>query len=303
MIELQEVTSLSDKHVHSHDSTSRRLIISVFLNLFITAAEVVGGFLSGSLSLLSDALHNLTDSTALLISYFARRIARKERDSVFTYGYKRAEVVASVINVTVLLSVTILLLKEALEKLLSRYAINTELMLWVAIVGLAGNVITALILYSGSKENLNVRSAFLHIMSDALSSVAVIVGSLLIRSFGWWFVDPLITLAIVAYVVLESLHILREGLKIVMQAVPSGISVEEIKEAIESLDMVKDAHHIHIWSSDGKDLYVECHATITENVKSLDRCIDEIEEKLKSLGVKHVTVQLEEGRCSERENC
>jgi len=103
--------------------------------------------------------------------------------------------------------------------------------------------------------------------------------------------------------VVESIHILGDSLKIVMQAVPQGISVEEVKKTIESLDMVKDAHHIHIWSSDGKDVYVECHATISEDSKSIDACIDEIEKKLNSLGIKHVTVQLEEGRCGERKGC
>lgn len=299
----EEVFPVGTHDRNLHDSTGMRLMISVIFNLGITAAETVGGLLSGSLSLLSDALHNFTDAMALVISCVARHIAKRERDSVFTYGYKRAEVVASIINVTVLLSISVLLFKEAVAKILNRYTVDTDVMLWVAIVGLVGNLATAAILFPKSKRNLNVKSAFLHIVSDALSSIAVIVGGLLIKFRGWWFVDPLITFAIVVYVVVGSIHILGESLRIVMQAVPKGISVEEVKKAIESLDMVKDAHHIHIWSSDGKDVYVECHATLSDSSKSIDACIDEIEKKLDNLGIRHVTVQLEEGRCWERREC
>jgi len=300
----QKAVFLVENHDYNlHDSTGTRLMISVLFNLGVTAAEIVGGLLSDSLSLLSDALHNFTDAMTLVISYVARHIAKREKDSVFTYGHERAKVVASIINVTVFLSISVLLFKEAVAKILNRYTIDTDLMLWVAFVGLVGNFATATILLSKSKRNPNVRSTFLHIVSDALSSMAVVVGGLLIKFHGWWFVDPLIAFAIVAYVVVGFIHILGESLRIVMQAVSKGISVEEVKKTIESLDMVKDGHHIHIWSSDGKDVYVECHATLSDSSKSIDTCIDKIEKKPNSLGIKHVTVQLEEGHCRERKEC
>ncbi|MGC9384942.1 MAG: cation diffusion facilitator family transporter [Kosmotogaceae bacterium] len=278
-----------------NESMSKRIFFSIILNLLISIAELVGGFLSGSLALISDSLHNFADTSSLIISYFAQLISKKERTKKYTYGFKRIEIIATLINTTALLAVAIFLLKEAITKLLNPAAINSNLMISIAIVGLAGNLITVFLLRSGIKESLNIRSAFVHILSDTLSSVFVIAGGILISLYGWFIVDPLLTLVVISYIVYQSVHLLIESFSIIMQATPKEITVDDIKQTVEDLDFVDDVHHIHIWTTNGQDVLVECHVLIENfDQNKLDYFLSQIKKKLSGIGVDHTTIQIEQ---------
>ncbi|ABR31098.1 cation transporter [Thermosipho melanesiensis] len=286
-------------HEHHHDVVERKLIFSVIFNFLITASEIIGGIVSGSLALISDALHNLSDTGALLISYFARKISKKPVDNKYTYGYKRAELVASVINITVLLSISFSLILEGIKKILSPVQINTSIMLIVAYVGLVGNLLTAILLSSHSKENLNLKSAFLHILSDMFSSVGIIITGHVMSYYNIWILDPIITFVISGYIIIESIKILKESIRVVMQGIPKGVDLDKVKKIIQNFSFVKDVHHIHVWSLDGIELYLEMHVTV--DGKDYDDYLRRIKETLKEHGFRHSTIQLEQINCGE--NC
>ncbi|RLL85034.1 cation diffusion facilitator family transporter [Mesotoga sp. H07pep.5.4] len=293
----------SNGHHHGNSfASNRKLIFSVFLNLTISITEVFGGLFSGSLALISDSLHNFGDTSSLFVSFIARKISRKERNSTYTYGYKRAEIIGATLNTIFLLAIAVFLFAEAIRKLLSPAEIKGELMFWVAIVGLVGNVITAFLLFSESKQNLNIRSAFIHIVSDTLSSVFVIIASLIIIRYDFLLLDPLLTIVVGAYICYQSIHLLKKTMQILMQGIPDDHSIEMVRTELEKLDFVHNAHHIHIWTSDGSDIYVEAHVQLTkeaENSKvSLDSYLEKVEQVLKQLRINHSTIQIENGRCN-----
>jgi cobalt-zinc-cadmium efflux system protein len=295
-------------HSHSHVSpgtSERRLALSLVLNLVITLAEVAGGLFSNSLALLSDAVHNLSDASSLGVSWLAKRISRMERTPAHSFGFKRAEVLASLVNTVALVGIGIFLLVEAVRKFLHPEPVVGGIMLAVAVVGLLGNLFTAWLLHSGSKESLNIRSAYLHIVMDTLSSVGVIAAALLMMAFGWYWLDPLLTLAVSLYVLRESWPLLKTSIHILMQGTPEGIQIEPLIEEVESRPEVVDMHHVHLWTTDGNELFLEAHVTVCEEARSrTDELLALLSERLRDhFGIGHVTLQLEfaccvGGRCS-----
>lgn len=191
-------------HGHSHEGMKSRIVFSIVLNFVITLAEVVGGILSGSLALLSDSLHNFSDAMSLLASYLAIRIGERERNEKYTFGYKRAEILVTFVNSAVLVGVALFLLVEAYKRFGDPNPIDTDLMLVVAAIGLLANLLSVLLLHGHVHGSINVRSAYLHLVSDTLSSVAVVASGLAIRYYDPLWIDPLVTILI-------SLYILREG--------------------------------------------------------------------------------------------
>ncbi|MBT1247584.1 MULTISPECIES: cation diffusion facilitator family transporter [unclassified Thermosipho (in: thermotogales)] len=286
-------------HKHSHDVVEKKLAFSVGFNLIITVSEVIGGLISGSLALVSDALHNLSDTGALLTSYFARKISKKPRDRKYTYGYKRSELVASIINIVVLLSISFTIILEGVKKLVYPSEINTLVMLVIAYIGLFGNLFTAALLFVHRKENLNLKSAFLHIFSDMFSSIGIIVTGHIMKYYNLWILDPIITFVIAGYIIFESIHILKESIRIVMQGIPEGVDLNRVKKLLEEFDFVENVHHLHIWSLDGHTLYLETHVRV--NGEEYDRYLGEMKGLLKKNGFFHSTIQLESKECNE--NC
>jgi len=289
-------------HEHHHDTSSmtdKKLFWSVFLNLTITAAEFIGGFISNSLALLSDATHNLNDSMAILISYIARKISKKQKDEIRTYGYKRVEILAAFLNTVFLIAIAAILIFEGIDKLMNPGEINGQLMLWVSVVGLAGNLITAILLFRDSKENLNLKATFIHIMSDTLSSVMIIVGAIFIMNYNWYILDPIFTFVISTYILFESFNLIKEISNILVQGKPADIDTFKIKEEIEKLSYVENVHHIHVWTTDGIDLYFEGHVALEQECDyKLDSYIKEINKILEEkFSINHSTIQLEQKLC------
>lgn len=290
-------------HSHSHGisagTSEGRLLLSLVLNLTITLAEVVGGIMSNSLALLSDAVHNLSDTSSLGISWLARRIAAKERTPSHSFGFKRAEVLASLVNTVALVGIGLFLLVEAGRKFYHPEPVVGGVMLVVAVIGLLGNLFTAWLLHGDSKESLNIRSAYLHIVMDTLSSVGVIAAAILMMLFGWYWLDPLLTLVVSLYVLRESWPLLKTSVHILMQGTPEGIDVKKIIAAVEERNDVIDMHHVHIWTTDGKELFLEAHVTLCDSMKnSTDGMLESISRQIRDVfSISHVTLQIEFGAC------
>lgn len=273
--------------------------ISIFLNLTITLAEFVGGIISNSLSLLSDALHNLNDTASLAISLVARKISKKDANQDKTFGYKRAEIIGAFINLITLVIIALFLIKEGIERFYNPQPIDGLVMFIVAGIGLLGNVITAVLLYKSSDENINIRSAYIHIMSDALSSVGVIVAGWLILEYQLYILDTILTLAIAAYILVQSYHMLKETINILMESTPQDIDIDEVTSAMAGVSDVLDIHHVHVWRLDEDNILLESHVVIDENhLGDMERIKSNLKDVLETnFDIHHSTLEFEFEPC------
>jgi len=292
------------KHKHEHDTnilSGKKIFWVIILNGTITAVEIVGGIVSGSLALLSDALHNLSDTIAIGLTYFANKIARKPKDSKRTYGYKRAEIISAFINSSVLFAISILLIIEAFKRFKAPEIINGNLMIIVALIGLIANLISVLLLEKDSHENLNIKSSYLHLLSDTISSVGVLIGGIAIKLWGVIWIDPIITMAISIYIMVKTWQVIKKTIDILMQSAPK-LNYEKIKEDIETFDNVKNIHHIHAWMINEKTINFEAHIDIEDMYLSkVEDICNNIEHYLKkNHGINHVTLQAEVDKCKDK---
>ena len=291
--------------MHSGDGHDKRLAVSIGLNLLITIAEVVGGILSGSLALLSDALHNFNDTVSQAISYAARFVARRDADSRLTFGYGRFEVVAAFFNLVTLFLVALLLAKEGFERLFDPQPVRGGLMLAVAAVGLLVNVLSALLLRGGARHSLNIKSAYLHIVTDAISSVAVIAGAILMLQFGFRRVDPVLTILISVYIMVQGYGMLRKTTGILMNSTPPWIDLDEVTRTIAETDGVRETHHVHVWLMEERSAALEAHVVIDrEDMEAMERIKHRIKERLESdFGIRHSTLEFEHQGIVDTSNC
>ena len=289
------------KTIYKHkDSKESRLIISAGLNFATTAVQIVGGIFSGSLSLISDALHNLSDTVALVISFLAVRLAKRKNTETQTFGYKRAEILAALFNACALVIVSVFLFKEAFARFNHPHPINITLMLIVASVGLIANIISVFLLKAHAHEDLNVRAAYVHLFSDFLSSIAVIIGACAILASKAYWIDPALTILIGIYVLKEGYKIIGESTHILMQHVPKGISLRDIQGQVEGIDGIEDIHHAHVWAVTERDIHFEAHINISHDMPVSETCllVKQVEEVLKrSFAITHVTLQIEFNSC------
>jgi cobalt-zinc-cadmium efflux system protein len=292
-------------HHHGHEApvSGIRLLVTLVMNLIITVVEIAGGLLSGSLSLISDALHNFSDGVAVIISYIAIKLNQRPKNLHYTFGLKRAQIIAAIINAGVLVVISLYLFLEAYRRFVSPEPIEAGIMVAVAFIGLFANTAGTLLLRDGAKDNMNIRSAYLHLLSDAVSSVGVIAGGAAIYLWNIAWVDPLLTVLISLYILKESFHILKKALNIVLMAVPENISIAEISEKLQSIEGIKNIHHIHLWQMDEKDIHFEAHADIVDRmVSETTSLLDEISRILReSFGINHVTIQFECDACEVKE--
>lgn len=299
-------------HTHNHQSHVHRegevrLVLSIILNLIITVAQVIGGILSGSLALLSDALHNLSDTTSLATSLIALRIAQRRPDPRRTFGYRRAQIIGAFINLVTLALIALYLIYEAVERLLDPQTIDGSIMLVIATIGLLANIFTALLLHRQSRNNLNIRSAFIHIVMDAVSSVGVILGGLVIIYFELYIVDALLTVAISFYILFHTYQLLRQTIRILMQSTPAGLDYESLMEDVRSIDGVQDVHHVHIWQLDENNINLEAHVVINKcDLEEMESIKEKVKQRMRDLfQINHSTLEFEFVRCDvcEDDNC
>ena len=288
-------------HHHGKDQTEGRLWISIILNFIITAAEFICGIISGSLALLSDALHNLNDTTSLGISLVARKISKKEANRDKTFGYKRAEIIGAFVNLITLVIIALFLIKEGVERFYNPQPIDGMVMFIVAIIGLLGNVITAILLYRDSTENLNLRSAYIHILSDAFSSVGVIIAGILILWYQLYIIDTILTLIIAGYILWHSYYMLRQTINILMESTPADIQIPNVQQAMTEVNGVLDIHHLHVWRLDEKNILLESHVVIDEDNMGHMESIKSSLKKLLSTNfdIHHSTLEFEFEPCEE----
>jgi len=294
-------------HHHTHgaekDISQRNLLASAILNLGITVAEIAGGLISNSLALLSDAMHNLGDTSAVVIAYFANRISKKDYSDKKTFGYKRIEILAALLNAVVLLVIIVYLFIEAFHRLKSPEPIKGRIMFVVAVIGFAGNLVSVLLLKRDSVRNINVRAAYLHLLGDTVSSVLVILSAVLIYFFRLFWIDPLVTIFLGLYLLKGTWEILRQALGILMQETPQGLDLAAIKKELESLPEIDNIHHVHAWNLTDREIHFECHVDLRKDVKVSET--DSINEKIRTLlttrfGIAHVTVQHEYNCCGDK---
>ena len=288
-------------HGHHHEEIkSQHLIWAILLNLLITIIEVIGGFFSNSLALISDALHNLSDTFTILISYFAFTIGKKKSTSISTFGFKRIEILAAFFNSMILIIVCIYISLKAYERFMHPEEIKTFPMLIVATFALIANISAVFIIKTDSQKNINIKSAYLHLLGDVFSSIAVIAGSIFIYFYKIYWIDPLITVLISIFIIQGLLPIIIKSIKILMQISPQGIDISKIKEDVEKIPEVKNLHHIHVWSLGDNDVYFEGHIVVNSdiNISKVDDIRLAVENILKQTHlVNHVTLQVELNYC------
>ena len=290
-------------HNSAEDTSEKNLFITMALNFFITVAEVIGGIISGSLSLISDALHNFSDGFAIIITYVAMRLSKRPKTSKYTFGLKRAEIIAAIINASTLIIISFFLIKEAIDRFSNPTPITGSLMLIVASLGLIANVAGTLLLKKGSANNLNIRAAYFHLLSDAVSSLAVIIGALFIILYKIYWIDPLLTVLISIYILKETYEIVKESVDILMMSNPEGIDLNAIKNIVEKIPGVINIHHIHLWKLNDNDTHFEAHIEVEDMAVSKTIEIQkQIEHKLHDkYEINHTTLQFECGACDEDE--
>lgn len=287
----------SHSHAHDHkDLKGRNLLLSIVLNTIITVAQAVGGVISGSLSLLSDALHNFSDVISLLVSYIADRYSKKEASIDKTFGYKRAEIIAAFINSASLLVVAVYLIYEAVLRFFNPQSIESDYVIWLAVLGIAANGFSVLLLRKDAKENMNMRSAYLHLLTDMSASVAVLVGGLLMKFYQWFWVDSILTVLIAIYLLFVGYDLLKKSFRVLMLYTPKDVNLEKISQAICKFKEIDNVHHMHVWLLNEKELHLEAHlefnADITLSV--FDEISGRVEEMLyHDFGINHVNLQPE----------
>ncbi|QDO93186.1 cation transporter [Formosa sediminum] len=289
--------SSAHNHTHNHPNLKgRNLIISILLNVLITLSQVIGGLISGSLALLSDALHNFTDVVSLIVSYVATRLSKQKASISRTFGYKRAEILAAFINATTLIVIAILLIIEAYKRFFNPEPIGTNLVIWLSILGILSNGFSVLLLKNDAKSNLNMRSAYIHLFTDMMASVAVLIGGLLMKYFEMFWVDSVLTFLIGLYLIWVGYDLLITSTRMLMLFTPSHINVKDVVRTINKLPKVKTLHHVHIWNLNDDELHLEAHLDFKENI-SLTQFNDillQIETVLHdNFNINHVNIQPE----------
>ncbi len=298
---------MSHGHYH-HDNESMsdsRLWWAVAVNVILTAAQVIGGVIAGSLALVADALHNLSDAAALGIALVARKVSRKPPDEVRTFGYQRAQIIGAIINLTTLILVGLYLIFEAVMRLFERNPIDGWIVVWLAGLALVVDVITAILTYKMSKGSLNIKAAFIHNLSDALASVGVMVAGTLIILYEWYWTDLAVTLAISTYILWHGSVAMKKTVNILMQGVPEDLEPEDVVSSIKTIEGVQEIHHLHIWQIDEHHRSLEAHVVV--NIDSLVHLEDvkcEIKTHIaEAFDIMHSTLEFEPERQPRSSEC
>lgn len=284
---------------HHHGGSTRMLGYALAITTIFALVEVVGGLLSGSLALLSDAGHMFTDVLALALSLGAAVVAGRQATEKHTFGFLRAEILVALLNGIALVGISFLVLREAVVRVSHPQEVNADLMLVVAVAGTAANLLGMALLHRGSKENLNVRGAFLHMMGDLLSSFGVIAAALIIRFFGWQAADPLISVAIAVIILIGAYRLISQSVSILLEAVPEHIELREVEEAMNSVDGVLLVHDLHVWTLSSGVYALSGHVVVRDQqVSACSPVLRELEKMLEErFQIGHTTLQIESEVC------
>lgn len=268
------------------------------LNVLITVAQFIGGVLSGSLALLSDALHNFSDVMSLLISYYAHKLSHRPQNFQQTFGFKRAEILAALFNASVLIAISFYLIVESVERFFHPQPIASVWVIILAAFGIIINGLSAWLLHQDADQNLNIRSAYLHLLGDLMTSFAVLLGGLMIYLYGWPWIDPLLSFAISIYLIRSSYEIIRESGGMLMQFAPADVSVQNIIDKVAKFEAIESIHHIHLWQLDDKTVFLEARLNFREDMclSAVSTIINDLSHALEAIGISHTTFQCETGK-------
>lgn len=287
-------------HSHTHDHgvlSGKRLLFSILLNILITIAQVIGGIISGSLALISDAVHNLSDVISLVISYGANLLSNKKKQTQYqTFGYKRAEIIAAFVNSASLIVIAVFLAIEAVRRFSKPQEIMSEVVIWLAFIAILGNGLSVLLLRKDAGHNMNMRAAYLHLISDLLTSVAVLAGGILMKYFGVYWLDAILTIIISIYLLFMSWSIFLDSLKILMLFAPKDLNIEDIQKEILTINEIQNIHHVHVWHLNDKDIHFEAHIEFKEDIKlsEFDGICSQVEKILSDkFSINHSNLQPE----------
>jgi len=280
---------------HKYEVRGKNLGFAIVLNVGITLAQAIGGIISGSMALLSDAAHNFSDVLSMVISYLANRLARREATEKQTFGFRRSEILAALINSATLIIISVIILFEAVQRLINPVPVSANTVIYLAIAGILANGISVLFIRHDSHENMNMRSVYLHLFGDMLTSVAVLLGGLAMKYLQWYWTDSVFSIAIAIYLLYMSWGILRSSLRIMMQFTPEEIDIQKIAKGIENIAGVKNTHHVHVWQINEHDLMFEAHVDMADDIKVSDfeAILKAIKKLLKQHGINHSTIQPE----------
>ncbi|HEU0222384.1 MAG TPA: cation diffusion facilitator family transporter [Paracoccaceae bacterium] len=296
-------------HHHHHDHGaglgSRRLLWAVLVNLGLTVAQIVGGLLAGSLALIADAVHNLSDAVSLVIAWGAARIALRPADARMTFGYRRAEVLAAFVNYLLLIVIGLYLAWEAVLRFLDPPSVDGWLVVVVAGVAFAVDLATAALTFAQSRHSMNIRAAFLHNVADALGSVAVIVAGTLILLYDWRLADPAVTLVIAGYMLWHGVAEIGGSIRILLLGTPPDVAFLEVQERLAEVEGVREVHHLHLWQLDEHRVSVEAHLVVEpEHWEQSDAIAAAARRVLReAFGIAHATLETERpNSCAEEGN-
>lgn len=281
---------------HHHEVEGKNLFFTILLNAGISLAELIGGIISGSISLISDAIHNFSDVLSLIISYIANKLAKREATDKQTFGYKRSEIIAAFLNSATLIVLAFFILFKATERFINPIEISSDLVIWLAIGSILVNGLSVLFIKKDAENNMNMKSAYLHLFGDMMTSIAVLIGGILMKYFQIFWIDPVFSILIALYLLYLSWDIFKSSLKIMMQFTPEEIDINEINREVSNIKGIKNLHHIHIWQINEHDIMFEAHIDVEKDISisEFEKVLELVKEFLHSkYEIHHVTLQPE----------
>ncbi|MCA1754008.1 MAG: cation diffusion facilitator family transporter [Spirochaeta sp.] len=280
---------------HHHEVTGKNLGWTILLNVVITVAEAIGGLISGSMALLSDAAHNFSDVLSLIISYAANKLSKRKATLRQTFGYRRSEIFAAFINSATLVVLSVLILIEGVQRLNETPEIDARWVIGLAIASIIVNGLSVLFIRNDARDSMNIKSAFLHLFGDMLTSVGVLIGGLAMKYLHWYWTDGFFSILIAGYLLYTSWSILKSSLRIIMQFTPENMEVEKIVKELEELPQIKNLHHLHVWQINEHDVMFEAHADVNQNItiSEFEIILEQIKTILQRFEITHYTIQPE----------
>ena len=281
-----------------------RLIWAIAVNVLLTIAQIIGGVISNSLSLVADAMHNLNDAASLVLAVVARRIGRRPPDQIRTFGYRKAPVVGALINLTTLIIVGLYLIYEAVMRFFEQPEIGGWIIVIVAGIALIVDIATVMLTYAMSKESMNIKAAFIHNVSDALASVGVIVAGTLIILFQWYWADLVITLIISGYILYQGTTTIGGAIRVLMDSAPEGFDLSRMVKDVKAINRVRDIHHVHVWHLDEHRVALEAHVLVDDDTTMPQ--VEEVKRQIKALlrehyHIDHATLEFEASEADEHD--
>ena len=297
-----------ESHSHEHHieikSLNASFIAGIILNILFVAVECIYGLLTGSVGLLSDAGHNLSDVASLILAMMAFRLARAKATRNYTYGYKKSTILVSLTNAVLLAIAVVFIIKESIHKIFHPVdsAALGQTIIWVAAAGIIVNGITAWLFLKDKEKDLNIKGAFLHMAADTLVSASVVVSGIIIKITGWSVIDPLIGLLIAVVIVVSTWNLLSKSIRLAIDGVPGNIDIDKVREAILSVGGVADCHHLHVWAISTTENALTAHVVV-DDIEAMESIKEEIKARLAETGISHATIEIESHDSHCRKTC